>query len=271
MNADLWHVAPQPAGLTVDTASLSRGKKVIVDQASIDLRAGEVLGILGPNGAGKSSLIKLMSGEYRPDSGRVWLDGRELSAWPAAALARRRAVLPQHLDVAFGFSAWEVALLGRIPHHRGLPSQRDRHIAWQAMRQVDAADLAEQRYPTLSGGERARVQLARVLAQVWSESPQGEIILLDEPSAPMDVAHQLALVGQLRRLAAAGYAIGVIVHDLNLAASMCDRVAFMRDGRIRHLGSPCEVFQPQILAEVFSVRTEVTQHDHSPHVRLLAA
>jgi len=267
---DRDHSDVPPSGMAVSAASLIRGGKRIVDQASLNLQAGEVLGILGPNGAGKSSLIKLMSGEHQPDAGRVYLDGQELSRWPRAELARRRAVLPQQLDVAFGFTAWEVALLGRIPHHRGIPSRLDREITWEAMQQVDAADLADQRYQTLSGGERARVQLARVLAQVWSDNPHGQVILLDEPSAPMDVAHQLALSKQLRDLASAGYAIGVIVHDLNLAASVCDRVAFMKSGQVLHVGTPQSVFRPDILAEVFAVNTEVTFFEQRPHVRLLS-
>lgn len=271
MNARILPFERSAAGLVADAVGLTRGGRSIVSEASVSLRPGEVLGILGPNGAGKSSLLKLLAGSLVPDRGEVRLDGRPLSDWGREALARRRAVLPQQLEVAFGFTAWEVALLGRIPHHRGVPARLDREITRLAMAEVDADSLAGQRYPTLSGGERARVQLARVLAQVWSEQPAGEILLLDEPSAPMDVAHQLRLSLQLRRLAAKGYAVAVIVHDLNLAAATCDRVLFMREGRSLHCGTPEQVFVPEILSEVFDVAAEVTHPDRHPHVRLLAS
>ncbi|MFP4154997.1 MAG: heme ABC transporter ATP-binding protein [Halothiobacillaceae bacterium] len=260
-----------PETLVARSVSLRRGGRAVVSGVDLALRGGEVVGILGPNGAGKSSLLKLLSGSVTPDEGTVSLEGRPLSRWGRESLARRRAVLPQQLEVAFGFTAWEVALLGRIPHHRGIPSPRDREITQAAMAEVDAEALAGQRYPTLSGGERARVQLARVLAQVWSESPRGEVLLLDEPSAPMDVSHQLRLSGQLRALAARGYAVAVIVHDLNLAAATCDRVLFMRQGKALHFGPPAQVFSPKVLQEVFDVRAEVTHPDARPHVRLLAS
>ena len=245
--------------------TLRRRGKSLLQTVSVELQAGEVLGLLGPNGAGKSSLLKCMSGETAPSGGHVCLNGRWLRHVPSRLRAQSLAVLPQHLELSFAFSAFEVALLGRVPHHVGAPSALDREVVWQTLEMVDASHLASREYPSLSGGEQARVQLARVLAQVWSRSGDlsGRFLLLDEPTAPLDVAHQLDLMRLLNKVAARGLGVMLIVHDLNLAAGFVDRIALLRAGQLVAIGEPQSVITPQLVQQVFDVRPTIVAHPNS--------
>lgn len=231
----------------------------LLRQVDFVLEAGECVALMGPNGAGKSTLLKVLAGEMRPSRGWVTLNERALDALSMTHRACLRAVLPQHLDLAFPFSAWEVALLGRMPHYRAAPGRRDREVVTEVMRLLDVLDLAERPYTRLSGGERARVQLARVFAQIWDERPDGEprYLLLDEPTAPLDVAHQLDLMARLRSLLGRGVGVLMIVHDINLAATHADRVVLLRDGVSKAEGSPKAVMTPEVLREVFEVEASV--------------
>ncbi|THF60568.1 heme ABC transporter ATP-binding protein [Pseudothauera nasutitermitis] len=222
---------------------------------------GECVALMGPNGAGKSTLLKLLSGELHPQPGEVVLNGRPMRTWTMRARARVRAVLPQHLDLAFPFTAFEVALLGRTPHHSGAPGRTDRERVRELLALLDVAHLAERPYTRLSGGERARVQLARVFAQIWDDcGPGGRYLLLDEPTAPLDIAHQLALMERLAEVAGRGIGVLMIVHDLNLAAAHCDRIALLRDGRLLHDGAPREVLTAERLRETFDVDAVIMPH-----------
>lgn len=238
-----------------------RGKSLLED-VNLELCAGEMLGLLGPNGAGKSTLIKVMSAEVAPCAGHVCMNGRWLRHLPSRERARQLAVLPQHLELAFPFTAFEVALLGRIPHHYGAPGHADRGVVWKTLEMVDAVHLAARAYPTLSGGEQARVQLARVLAQVWSADGDlgGRYLLLDEPTAPLDIAHQMVLMRILAEVAARGLGVLLIVHDLNLASSWVDRMALLRDGSVAALGTPQEVVTVEQMREVFDVAPHIVAH-----------
>ena len=239
----------------------------LLENVDFSLAAGERVALMGPNGAGKSTLLKVLAGELRPDRGVVTLNQRALEAWSMAARARRRAVLPQHLDLAFPFSAWEVALLGRMPHHRGAPGARDREVVAEVMRLLDVLDLAERPYTRLSGGERARVQLARVFSQVWDEpdDDQPRFLLLDEPTAPLDVAHQLDLMARLERLVTRGIGVLMIVHDLNLAAAHADRIVLLCDGGVFAAGTPAAVLTEDSLRAVFDVEACILEHPRRKH------
>ena len=183
------------------------------------LRPGRFTAVLGPNGAGKSTLLSMLCGTRVPDGGGVLLDGRPLARWPAEALARRRAVMPQDTLVAFDFTVREVVEMGRFPH-RTAPSREEGAIVEAAMAATGVAHLAERGTQWLSGGERARTHLARALAQVWLPSADGAArwLLLDEPTAALDLAHQHHALALLRRWAAEqGVGVVAVLHDLNLA------------------------------------------------------
>ena len=255
--------------IELDDVVVARGGRVLVGGVSLAARPGEVLAILGENGAGKTTLLKLMAGDVAPDRGAVRLHGRPLDAWSALEQARRRAVLPQQPSVAFGLTAHDVVLLGRSPHHRGRPGPRDVAIVRDALRRTDALAFATRRHATLSGGERARVMLARAFAQVLGGAGAGHepddaaprALLLDEPSAALDVAHQHAAFDAVRRLAAdEGVAVVAVLHDLNLAAAFADRVALLKHGRLLAVGGVDETLTEALLADCFSVPVRRLAH-----------
>lgn len=245
--------------LAAHQASYRIGRQWLLEQVSLALRPGELLALLGPNGAGKSTLLRLLTGEARPTRGGITLDGRPLQDWPSRALARRRAVLPQSSVLAFPFTVLEVVLLGRTPHCVGSERERDRDIAWQALAAADIVPLAERLYTTLSGGERQRVQLARVLAQIWEPPRDGEVryLLLDEPVASLDLAHQHGVLALTHRLSREGVGVLAVLHDLNLAAQYADRVAMLASGRLQAVGAPRQVLTEERVEQVFRVRARV--------------
>ncbi|SDH21999.1 iron complex transport system ATP-binding protein [Roseospirillum parvum] len=250
--------------------SFARHGRPILSGVDLRLAAGRVCALIGPNGAGKSTLLHLLSGALKPSRGVVRLDGRPLAAWARPELARRRAVLPQSLELAFPFRAIEVVLAGRSAH-AGLSSRRrDQDIALRALQAVDALELADRPYPTLSGGERQRVQLARVAAQIWpdADGPHGpsrtdeapRVLLLDEPTNNLDLVHQHQLMRFARRLAGQGVAVLAVLHDPNLAALHADRLAVLGEGRVLAEGVVSEVLTPDIIERAFRLKVRLFPH-----------
>ncbi len=228
---------------------------------SLSVQPGELVVVLGPNGAGKSTLLRVLSGDLLPTAGRVVVAGKPLADWERLALARRRAVLTQGARLDFGFTVFEVALLGRSPHIRAAETLRDREIARLALRETGTEHLAERSYPTLSGGERQRVQLARALAQIWEALPVGErALLLDEPTAALDPVHQHGTLQAARRFAVAGTAVLAVLHDLNLAAQYADRLLVMESGRLVAEGTPQQVLNSALLRTVYGLDALVIPH-----------
>ncbi len=216
-------------------------------------RAGEVIGVCGPNGTGKSTLLRLILGLLRPQAGRVWLGGDSVTALDRREIARRAALLMQDSPLELPLSVREVVALGRLPHLRRFETEREADYAAidAAMALTDTQVLADRRVTELSGGERHRVQLARVLAQ---DTP---LMLLDEPTASFDVAHQLQALRLVRAAAARGRTVVVAMHDLSLAARSCDRILLLGDGRLQADGPPAEALTEENLARLFRVRARV--------------
>lgn len=235
---------------------LSAGARRLVDGIDLDLSGGEVLAIAGPNGAGKSSLLKLLGGEVRAEHGEIRLGNLPLTALDGTRLARQRAVLPQLESLRFAFSVTEVIRLGRHPWAEA--SAQESAIVDEVMAHCGVAPLASRNYLTLSGGERARVQLARVLAQLWPLERAGpRCLMLDEPTASLDLAVQASVLSILRKVAAAGVGVIVVLHDLNQVMQVADRVLLMRDGRRMRLGAAADVLQPECIRETFGVEVEL--------------
>ncbi|MDW8104483.1 MAG: ATP-binding cassette domain-containing protein [Armatimonadota bacterium] len=217
---------------------------------SLRLARGEFVGLLGPNGSGKSTLLRVLSGVLKPQRGQVWLDGKLLVQLRAKEVAQQLAFVPQREDVAFGFTAWEVALLGRAPYIGWWGKERaeDVRATEQAMERTDCLSLAERVVGTLSGGERQRVVLARGLAQ---ETP---LLVLDEPLTHLDVAHQVGTLSLLRQLnREEGLTVLAALHDINLASEFCDRLIVLQQGRVVADSTPTEVVTPDLLARVFGL------------------
>lgn len=221
------------------------------------LAAGERVAILGPSGAGKSTLLRLMARELRPTRGDVLLDRRPLAQWSASDLARRRAVLPQQHGVAFGLPVELVVALGRVARQGDAAQDR---IVQEALVQAQAEHLLGRRFDTLSGGEQARVQLARVLAQAWDE--RDGLLLVDEPLAAMDPGLTLSLMQSMRRFAAArGHALVAVLHDLNLAMNHFDRLWMIKDGQ---LIADCDALPSTVplLEQLYDTRLRLLQDEH---------
>ncbi len=234
-----------------------RGPRQVLGGVGVTLTPGRLTVLLGPNGAGKSTLLKLLAGELTPDAGGIELDGRRLGRWTPGDLARRRAVLPQESRLAFAFPVREVVMMGRMPHARGSESPRDEEICTLALARTGAGDLADRLYPALSGGEQQRVQLARILAQVW-EAQEGadRILLLDEPTANLDLAHQHSTLSLAREWARASAAVLAVLHDLNLALTYADDAWILAHGQLVASGPIQEVLTPELIERVFHLRAE---------------
>jgi iron complex transport system ATP-binding protein len=224
-----------------------RSAPAIVDAVTIELRAGELLALVGPNGAGKSTLLALLAGERQASQGVVELGGMPLSAYGSRELARRRAVMRQQPAAPFGFYAHEIVELGRAPW-KGVGGRfEDGRLVELAMERAQVTELALRRVDVLSGGERARVALARVLAQ------DTDILMLDEPTASLDPRHQHAVLAIARELAREGRSVLAVLHDLSLAAGYADRVAVMHRGRMVACGRPPEALRDDLLEEVYEL------------------
>jgi iron complex transport system ATP-binding protein len=227
--------------------AVAAGAVTIVDGVDLDVGTGEVVALVGPNGAGKSTLLGALAGDRRLLRGTVRLGGHDLRRLEVAELARRRAVLPQRSSLAAPYTALEVVLLAR----RDLaPATARRYLD-----DVELGALAERSYPTLSGGEQQRVQLARVLAQL--DGAAGAVLFLDEPTSALDPHHQAVVLRLARRAARAGHAVVVVLHDLTLAARWAGRVIVLSGGRTLAEGAPEDVLTPELLAAAYATRFEV--------------
>ncbi len=257
--------------LTLTEATLSRSERPILDRVNLEVRPGSLLAVIGPNGAGKSTALKLLSGELRADDGRVCLDGVDLNHWHREELACRRAVLSQSITLAFGFSVFDVVAMGRSPHAE-CSRISNRRIVHAALAAVDMLHCARRDYQTLSGGEQQRVQLARVLAQIWPEETGSDAacyLLLDEPVSGLDPAHQHALLSHAQRRARQGYGVLAVLHDLNLASQYADYVAIMREGRIFCHGIPEEIFTRERIHSAFGVSSDISVHPRTRRPQLV--
>lgn len=241
------------------------GVEPVVYDVSLTLEAGEVLGVIGPNGSGKSTLLRLLTGVLRPEVGEVRLFGRPLSSYSRAEIGRLAAVVPQETLIEFPFSVMEVVLMGRAPHLGGFAFEGDRDVAvaHDAMRRTGVDHLASRRIHELSGGERQRVIVARALAQ---EAP---VLLLDEPGAFLDIRHEVEIYDLLRDVAADGRSVISVLHDLNLAALYCDRVALLQAGRLAHLGTPAEVITYANITSVYETEVYVDLNDVTGAINVL--
>lgn len=265
--------APHGPGLNARGLSVRVGASLLLDGVDLHLAAGEVGAILGPNGAGKSTLLSVLAGLRAPDAGEVWLNGSALTPARVAGLARQRAVLPQETAVAFDFRVREVVALGRYPH-RFAPSRHEAGIVQAALHSTGVEALAERCIGSLSGGERARVQLARVMAQIWEPSPDGlaRWLLLDEPTAALDLRHQHDTLGTVRRWAREqGVGVLAVLHDLNLALRYADQAWVLDAGRLRAAGPPARVLSPERVQRVWRVRADTVQGRDGVDQLLIAA
>jgi len=243
------------------------GGRTVVDGVSFAMSRGEMVGIIGPNGSGKTTALRATSGLIKPESGAVELSGVPLSDIDARARAKKVAYLPQGSGQGMSFTAMEIALMGRYPHlgRFEVEGENDREVALAALRRTGVEEFADRQIGDMSGGERQRVLIARSLAQ------EPELLLLDEPTASLDLKHQLELMSLVHDEVAAGMGAVVVLHDVALAARYCDRLVLMDYGRLVADGSPSHVLTAENLARVFEVEAdiEIDKTTGRPLVRLI--
>ena len=259
--------------LSAHRVSVKRQDRVLLDRISLKVRPGEVWAILGPNGAGKSTLLSCLSGDLAPDSGEVRLAGRDPAGLPPQQLAHIRSVMAQSTDVGFSFPAKEVVALG-LYTHGGSWRVRDRHknSLQAAMAATEVLHLADRPYPVLSGGEKRRVQLARVLLQLRLSETRPQVLFLDEPTAGLDVKHALSVVDLARKLAGEeDYAVVIVLHDFNLATRCADQVLILKDGAQIAQGSVKKALTPSVIERAFEVRAGYATSDFSADRHLVLA
>jgi iron complex transport system ATP-binding protein len=235
----------------------------VLDDVSLEISKGGLVGILGPNGSGKTTLLRLLSGTRRPSGGRVLLEGRPLDRYARREVARRIAVVPQETELAFEYSVLEMVLMGRHPHLGlfALEGPADLAIAREMLRATGTAALETRRFSTLSGGEKQRVVIAAALTQA------SEVLLLDEPTASLDLAYQLEVASLLTELnRSRGVTIAVSTHDLNLAAAVCQHLVLLKAGRVLAHGPTIEVLTAENVRALYDVDADVRLHEQSGHL-----
>ena len=227
----------------------------LVRDINLTIKNGTLWGIVGPNGAGKSTLLRLISGELLPTTGEIRLLGKPIHSYEPKALARHRAYLQQKRDINFPFTSLEIALFGRHPYLNGTKeTATDLLIAKDALQQVEADMFADRLYPTLSGGEASRVDIARILTQ------EPDLLLLDEPTNHLDPRHQVQILDLCKTMCRRGKIVITAIHDLNLAAMSADQLLLLKDGIVVASGSPEAVLTVELLSETYAIPFEVLPH-----------
>ena len=228
------------------------GRRTLLDAVDLSCAPGSLTALVGPNGAGKSTLLSVVAGDRTPEAGTVLLCGRPVPGYSVRELAQVRSVFPQGSVIRFGYSVAEVVAMGRA--FRDLPPGEDEGTIGRAMRETEIEAMASRNAQTLSGGEQARTTFARVAVQ---ETP---VVLLDEPTAALDLRHQERVLDLARRRARAGACVVAVLHDLNLAGAYADQVVLLSNGRVAVTGSPREVFQREQLEAVYRQSVRILEH-----------
>ena len=241
------------AVIVVDGVVCRYGAIPALDGVSLSVSAKEMCGVIGPNGSGKTTLLRAIDGLLTPERGTVFLEGRAVETMSPRKIAAVVGVVPQRAGTAFGFTAREMVSMGRSPHLTPLSTEteRDHAVVHDAMAQTGMAHLADRPIDSLSGGEFQRVLIARALAQ------EPRVLLLDEPTAHLDLRYQREIMDLLSALSRSGLALVAALHDVNLAAEYCDRLVLLSEGRIAAMGTPVQVLEESTLERVFGIPMKV--------------
>ena len=241
--------------ITLDAVTITRGGCNLIERVSFTAEPGAFTAICGPNGAGKSTALNVVAGSMKPDLGEARFDHAPVASIAPNRLALRLAVLPQSPGLGFPFLVHEVVAMGRAPHYGQATSAGDAAAIDGALACVQIEHMAERNYLTLSGGERQRVQIARVIAQLWSPPSDGAArwLLLDEPTSALDLKHQLRLMRLLSKLAAEGWGVLAVLHDISLIRQWADKAVLFADGRIFADGPSGAVLTDEAIAKAFDL------------------
>jgi iron complex transport system ATP-binding protein len=239
--------------LNVDNLSFSYGDADAISDVTLDVKRGEFVGLIGPNGSGKSTVLKSLYRALKPDRGTVMLDGEDLYTLSHKQSAQKLGVVGQENDVPFDFLVEEIVAMGRSPHKKlfDADTPADRQIVHHALEHLGMESMAKRSYLNLSGGEKQRVLIARVIAQ------ETDFLLLDEPTNHLDISYQLQIFDFVRRLQVT---VLSAIHDLNMAALYCDRLFVLKEGRVVLSGTPESVLTPENIMDVYGVRCDTVVH-----------
>lgn len=231
----------------------------LLSDMSLEIVPGEVLALVGPNGAGKSTLLSVLAGDLNPVQGSVFYNKRNIAQLDVQERAHYRSVMSQALPMVFDFSVKDIVEMGWLHNGQHFYSDHFKSAVQQIIDQCNISSLINRRFNTLSGGEQKRVHFARALLQLWKceDSLEAKYLMLDEPLANLDIRHELSLLAVIRKAAASGIGVLIVLHDLNLAAKFADKVAMLNQGRIVGLGVPEDVLTTQLLTSVYDVPVNV--------------
>ena len=251
--------------LNLENVSFHYSDKVILDKISFSVEKGSFTCLLGPNGCGKTTLLKLIARLLLPKEGKIFLEETSLSSYAQKELFLKMAYLPQSLSLTFPIPAMNLVLLGRAPHLKGLSfeSKKDFEIAKECLEKTSSWDLKDRLFNTLSGGEKQRVLLAKALAQ------EPHLLLLDEPTAHLDLRHQIEMLSLLKKLRGTkNLTIFMVLHDLSLASEFAEQVIILKDKRIFAEGTPKKLLTEKTISEIFGVSVSVDENPHTKNIRL---
>jgi heme transport system ATP-binding protein len=254
--------------------TVKRGSKRLLDDASLSIVPGRLTAVIGPNGAGKSTLLRVIAGELAPNEGHVLLDGANIRDVPVARLATRRSVVAQSTTLSFPFTVHEVVMLGATVPGFGVRDPAAAVAAREALHAVGLAEFETRMLNELSGGERQRVHIARALCQLATApraEPESAALLLDEPTASLDLKHQGDVLTVIKEQSLRGRAVMLVIHDLNLAAAFADEIVLMADGRIVGRGKPDDVLNEDLLSHTFGCRLRLVRSGDGGQLVLPAA
>ena len=247
--------------LRTENISFSVGKKQILKNVSASFLPGEFNMILGPNGSGKSTFLKIFSGEINKFQGIVLYDDKKIKELRKEELAKKRAVMSQQADLGFPLLVEEVVLMGRYPHFTFNPNKKDITICNEVIERMNLVEFKERNYLTLSGGEKQRVQYARVLAQVWEKPTDGyRYLFLDEPLNSLDISYQHEFLQSAVELMKEHTVLIAVMHDINLAAHYADNLFFLKEGEMVVHGRPKDILTENIIEQVFNIKTTVIEN-----------
>lgn len=249
--------------LKAENISFKVDNKYLLHESTIEFERGKFHVIMGANGAGKSTLLKLLAGDQKASSGKISLFGKDINDYSKKELAIKRAVLSQHYNIAFPIAVSDIVLMGRYPYFTNKPIAVDLSVCKQAMQLMDVDDLSERDYNTLSGGEAQKVQMSRVLSQIW-EAKQGEekLLFLDEPVSHLDIKYQHQLLKAGKELCDRQITVIAILHDINLSINYADRILFMKQGRILYDTIKLTDISTEMIYDVFDISSTILYPEH---------
>lgn len=256
--------------LNIEHISYVTPRKQILDDIHFTVESGEILGIIGPNGAGKTTLLKLLSSEIPLQTGGVYWEDQHIDSIAVETIAQTRAVHRQHSSTSHQFSVYEMVMMGRYPHFRKSPRPIDTFIVEQEMMQGGISELSDKPFKNLSGGEQQRVTLSRAFSQLREEEHRQEkkLLILDEPLNHLDLKHVGDLIERIKNFVSKGHIAIVVLHDIQIAAKISDKILALKEGKMCAFGAPCEVFTNAFMKTCFEVNATVTHYQNDLHISI---